>query len=152
MEDGRDKVDDILRVRITGLKLAREKAHAVLERARSATWAVADLGPIVIERFTRTTREKLTAGEIPFRKAYLASLVDRIEVDDREVRIAGRKEVLEREVLATTQGQSGVHSFEISGEPGRTKQRTPMCLQLLSEFGTGFDYRCLSKARILIAA
>jgi site-specific DNA recombinase len=37
-------------------------------------------------------REKLTAGEIPFRKAYLASLVDRIEVDDREARIVGRKE------------------------------------------------------------
>ena len=74
-------------------RLAEDRpAHAALERARSATRVVADLSPIVIERFTRTMREKLTAGEIPFRKAYLASLVDRIEVDDREARIVGRKE------------------------------------------------------------
>jgi hypothetical protein len=56
VEDGRDEVDDILRARITSLKLARERAHAALERA-SATRVVADLSPIVIERFTRTMRE-----------------------------------------------------------------------------------------------
>ena len=55
--------------------------------------------------------EKLTTGDIPFRKAYLGSLIDRIEVDDREVRIVGRKEVLEQTVLASRQGQSSVHSF-----------------------------------------
>jgi hypothetical protein len=43
VEGGRDEVDDILRARITGLKLSREKAHATLERARSATRAVAAL-------------------------------------------------------------------------------------------------------------
>ena len=103
----RHHADDILKARIVDLKLAREKAHAALERARSATGA----SPIVIERFTRTMREKLTTGEIPFRKAYLGSLLDRIEVDDSEVRIAGRKEVLEQAVLASRQGQAGVHSF-----------------------------------------
>jgi hypothetical protein len=49
---------------------------------------------------------KLTTGEVPFRKAYLGSLIDRIEVDDREVRIVGRKEVLERAVLASRQDQA----------------------------------------------
>jgi hypothetical protein len=47
VEDGRDEVDDILRARITSLKLARERAHAALERA-SATRVVADLSPIAI--------------------------------------------------------------------------------------------------------
>jgi hypothetical protein len=56
-------------------------------------------------------REKLTTGEVPFRKAYLGSLLDRIEVDNREVRIVGRKEVLEQAVLAARQGEAGVHSF-----------------------------------------
>ena len=69
------------------------------------------MSPIVIERFTRTMREKLTTGEVPFRKAYLGSLLDRIEVDDGEVRIVGRKEVLEQAVLASRQDQTGVHSF-----------------------------------------
>ena len=111
IEDGRDEADDILRARIAELKLVREKAQAALERASSAARGVESISPLVIERFTRTMREKLTTGDIPFRKAYLGSLVDRIEVDDGEVRIVGRKEVLEKAVLASRQGQAGVHSF-----------------------------------------
>jgi DNA invertase Pin-like site-specific DNA recombinase len=111
VEDGREQVDDILRVRIADLRLAREKALGALERVRSATRAVEDISPIVIERFTRTMREKLSTGNVSFRKAYLGSLIDRIEVDDGEVRIVGRKEVLEQAVLASRQGQAGVHSF-----------------------------------------
>jgi hypothetical protein len=45
-------------------------------------------------------REKLTTGEVPFRKAYLNAIIDRVEVDDGEIRIVGRKDVLERAVLA----------------------------------------------------
>ena len=56
-------------------------------------------------------RENLTTGDVPFRKAYLGSLIDRIEVGKGEVRIVGRKEMLERAVLASRQGQAGVHSF-----------------------------------------
>ncbi len=41
-------------------------------------------------------REKLTTGEVPFRKAYLGSIVDGVEVDDRELHIVGRKDVLEQ--------------------------------------------------------
>jgi site-specific DNA recombinase len=46
-------------------------------------------------------RENLTTGAVPFRKAYLGSIVDRIEVDDREIRIHGRKDVLEQCVMAS---------------------------------------------------
>ena len=72
---------------------------------------VQDISPILVERFTRTMREKLTAGDIAFRKAYLGALIDRIEVDDREVRIVGRKELLEQAVLASRHNQDRVHSF-----------------------------------------
>ncbi len=60
----------------------------------------------------RDMREKLSSGEIPFRKAYIRSIVDRIEVDDRCIRIMGRKDVLEQAVLA--EGGTAapmVHSF-----------------------------------------
>jgi site-specific DNA recombinase len=46
-------------------------------------------------------RENFTAGSVPFRKAYLRSLIDVIEVDDHQVRIKGTKEVLEKAVLAS---------------------------------------------------
>ena len=36
-------------------------------------------------------RENITTGEAPFRKAWLRSLVERIEIDDEAVRIIGGK-------------------------------------------------------------
>jgi site-specific DNA recombinase len=64
----------------------------------------------MIERFARGMREKLTTGEVPFRKAYLGSIVDRIEVDDRRVRIMGRTEILEQAALANGD-MPRVHGF-----------------------------------------
>ena len=49
-------------------------------------------------------RQNLTAGSTPFRKAYLRSLIDVIEVDDALIRIKGSKDVLERAVLASRSG------------------------------------------------
>ena len=51
-----------------------------------------DISPILVERFGKTMREKLTSGDVPFRKAYLGSIVD--------IRIVGRKDVLEQAILA----------------------------------------------------
>ena len=56
-------------------------------------------------------REKLTTGVVPFRKAYLGSIVDRIEVDDREIRIVGPRDVLEQAVLSNDGPVPGVRSF-----------------------------------------
>ena len=50
-------------------------------------------------------RENMTSGSIPFRKAYLQSLIDVTEVDDAQIRIKGSKDVLERAVLASRNGQ-----------------------------------------------
>jgi hypothetical protein len=41
--------------------------------------------PAIIERFGRMMQER-TTGTIPFRKAYIRSIVEVIEVDDRPVR------------------------------------------------------------------
>jgi hypothetical protein len=49
-------------------------------------------------------RENFTSGSIPFRKAYLQSLIEVIEVDDTQIRIKGSKDVLERAVLASRNG------------------------------------------------
>jgi site-specific DNA recombinase len=101
VEDGIAEMDGALKDRIAALRAARDGAMAALERAKSGARQTARLGPTQIEQFGRVMRENLTTGEIPFRKAYLGSIVDRIEVDDREVRILGRKDVLEQCVLAS---------------------------------------------------
>jgi site-specific DNA recombinase len=57
-----------------------------------------------LEQFGRSMRKNFTSGSIPFRKAYLQSLVDVIEVDDTQIRIRGSKDALERAVLASRNG------------------------------------------------
>jgi len=51
-------------------------------------------------------RENFTTGSVPFRKAYLQSLIDRIEVDDHQIRIKGRKDLLEKAILASRNNQA----------------------------------------------
>src|ERR1700686_4823466 len=50
-------------------------------------------------------REKFSTGSVPFRKAYLRSLIDAVEVDDHQIRIKGNKELLEKAVLASQNAQ-----------------------------------------------
>ncbi len=50
-------------------------------------------------------RENFTSGLIPFRKAYLQSLIDVIEVDDTQIRIKGSKDVLEERSLPAGTGR-----------------------------------------------
>ncbi|WP_254701247.1 hypothetical protein [Neorhizobium galegae] len=49
-------------------------------------------------------------GAIPFRRAYLRAVIDQVEVDDEEIRIHGRRDVLERLVMSGV-AAAGVPSF-----------------------------------------
>ena len=72
----------------------------------------------MIESFGRTMRENLTTGSTPFRKAYLRSLIDVIEVDDEQVRIKGSKDVLERAVVASRGGRTAFADEYQVARPG----------------------------------
>ena len=91
VEDGIAEMDSALKDRIVALRAARDGATAALQRAMSGERQTARPNPMLIEQFGQMMRENLTTGDVPFRKAYLGSIVDRIEVDDREVRILGPK-------------------------------------------------------------
>jgi site-specific DNA recombinase len=65
-----------------------------------------------IERFGSLMRQNITTGDVPFRKAYLRSLIDAVEADDRVIHIHGSKSTLEQAVIPTSQsGKNGVRSF-----------------------------------------
>jgi len=64
-------------------------------------------------------REKFTTGSVPFRKAYLQSLIDVVEVGDRQIRIKGSKDVLERAILA---GQAAAESGSQMSTRWRARQ------------------------------
>jgi site-specific DNA recombinase len=111
VEDGLADMADVLKGRINALKLEHDRARAALERARTAVRPSVDISPLVLERFAAMMRENLTTGAVPFRKAMITSVVDRIEVDDTEIRIIGDKGTLERAVL-------GSPAPPVAGKPG----------------------------------
>ncbi len=99
LEDGVAELDGALKERITNLRAGRDAAAAALARLKSGSRDSIRLTPEMIDRFGASMREHLTSGEVTFRKAYLGALIDRVEVDDREIRICGRKDVLEQWVI-----------------------------------------------------
>jgi site-specific DNA recombinase len=104
VEDGVTDLDDVLKERLDRLKADRDRAKAALDATKSQHGAAIHIDPALIESFGRTMRENLTTGSTPFRKAYLRSLIDVIEVDDAHIRIKGSKDILEKAVLANRQG------------------------------------------------
>ncbi len=56
-------------------------------------------------------RENVTNGPIHFLRAYMRAVINQVEVDDAEIRIHGRKSVLERLVMGGGATPAGVPSF-----------------------------------------
>ncbi len=108
VEDGVTDLDDILKDRLASLKFDRDRAKTALDRIKSHNAAPTAFDSEAIERFGRAMRENITSGDIPFRKAYIQSVVDRIEVDDGVVRIIGDKSTLEQVIAGKAVASGGV--------------------------------------------
>jgi len=106
VEDGLTGVDEVLKDRLNALKADRDRAKDALERAKQHSAAPIRIDPGLIERFGRAMCENFSSGSVPFRKAYLQSFINVIEIDDQQVRIKGSKDLLEKAVLASQQSQS----------------------------------------------
>jgi DNA invertase Pin-like site-specific DNA recombinase len=124
VEDGVTDLDDMLKERISALKADRDRAQAALDRVHAVAKPPSVIAPELVERFGELMRVNLTEGTIPFRKAWLQSIVDRIEVGTNTVRIIGDKANLEQ-VLAAGQSpncelagvRSSVRKWRSLGEP-----------------------------------
>jgi hypothetical protein len=65
---------------INSLKADRDRAKAAFEAAKVQIAPAIRIDPALIEQFGRGMREKFSTGSVPFRKAYLQSLFDLVEV------------------------------------------------------------------------
>ncbi len=119
VEDGLTDLDEVLKDRLNTLKADRERADAALERAKELSTSPIHIDPVLVERFGRMMREYFTTGSVPFRKAYMRSLVDVIEVDDGQIRIKGSKDVLERAVIASQNHEAGCSQVSTKWRAGR---------------------------------
>ncbi len=111
IEDGVAEMDDLLKDRITMLKADRDRSKEALARARGNVKAKAEVTEEAVAKFSDLMRQRIQEGETPARKAWLNSIVDRIEVDEGIIRLYGRKDVLEQCVMAGTAATPGVRTF-----------------------------------------
>ena len=79
-----DKLDRLVTQHLADRLLVPDRA---LERARTAVRSKVQVCPAILERFGTMLREILTTGAVPVPKAVIRSFVDRVEVDDYEIRI-----------------------------------------------------------------
>ena len=119
VEDGLTDLDDMLKDRLATLMSDRDRAKAALERAKEHATPQIEIDPALIERFGGMMRENFSTGSVPFRKAYLQSLIESIEVDDGQVRIRGSKDVLEKAVLAGQNGPGWCSQMSTKWRAGR---------------------------------
>lgn len=119
VEDGFAEMDDPLRERIGGLQNERELALGALERARNLAGARSAITEDKIAAFARLMREKLSSGDVTFRKNYLRSILGAVEVHPDKVRLLGSKDVLQAAIANENLKQNGVQSF---GPKWRTRR------------------------------
>ncbi|MDF1600961.1 recombinase family protein [Mesorhizobium sp. YIM 152430] len=106
-----DPTDETLKTRIQTLKADKEIAQESLDRALKELQPNARITADRIAAFTDTMRNNIANGPIPFRRAYLRAMIDNVEVDDTEIRIHGRKTVLEQLVMRNGAIPDAVPSF-----------------------------------------
>ncbi|WP_163881566.1 hypothetical protein [Rhizobium laguerreae] len=70
-----------------------------------------------IDAFARLIRENVRKGRYLSAAPYLRSVIDQVEVDDDEIPIHGRRDVLER--LVSRAAAAGVRSFVRKWRTGR---------------------------------
>jgi DNA invertase Pin-like site-specific DNA recombinase len=110
-----DLADPRLKERISELKAVRDQARIDAERAQET---LDRAGPIMtahaLATFARQARKRMRTGRGGYRRDHLRALAQRIEVDEKEVRIMGSRSALLRTLVAVSSVKSaafGVPSF-----------------------------------------
>ncbi len=111
VEDGIAGEDDILRERIATLRAEESKAKAALTRARLEIVPKKAIDPTLVANFGRLMCDRLDDGDVNARRAYIASVVGRIEVHDEVIRIIGERETLQNAVVGRVGQRQNVSGF-----------------------------------------
>lgn len=100
------------------IKIERDVAQIGFGRAVAELRPDARIPREKVAAFASVMRENICAGAIAFRRADIRAVVDPVEADDSEIRIHGRRNILERLVMGggatpaeTTRDASSPHAL-----------------------------------------
>ena len=82
------------------MKLDPGRAETALVRIEVAERPAAAIAPELVDRSGMLMRENISSGETPLGKAWLQTIVDRVEVHDNVSRIVGERATLEIVIAA----------------------------------------------------
>ena len=106
-----DANDPTLKDRVGTVKAERDIALAAFDRTVAEMRPEARLTEGKIAAFVEVMRANVLGGDVSFRRAWLRAMIDNVEVDDTEIRIHGRRSVLEGLVMSDGAAPAGVPSF-----------------------------------------
>jgi len=110
-----DLSDPMLKDRIAELKATRDQARLDAERAQDAIERDRPtITPEALKTFARKARKRMRTENGGYRRDHLRALAQRVEVDQKELRIMGSKSVLLRALVAAESAKTagfGVPSF-----------------------------------------
>ena len=124
-----DLSDPQLKDRVAELKAKRDQARLDAERAEDAIdRAGPTITPQTLRTFARTARKRMRTENGGYRRDHLRALVQRIEVDKKELRIMGSKSALLRTRVAASSVKTagfGVPSSVPKWRPASDSNRRP---------------------------
>lgn len=104
-------MDDVLAERVASLKSDRELARAAFRSCRPRPGRRYFSKLMTFSASAPYMSEKITAGEASFRRSYLRSMIEGIEVDHNVIRTHGSSTNLEQAGIAKEQIGNGVRGF-----------------------------------------
>ena len=111
IEDGIKALDQDLNDHVPTLKNEKSLPETAMDRLFANCQAQAQASPEKLVAFAALMREQLEGGDKLARKAYLQSVISRIEVDDQKVRIIGDKATLAQGIADTAAHAGKVRCF-----------------------------------------
>ena len=96
---------------MSAIKTERDIAQTAFDRAVAEMRPEARVTEDKIAAFVEVMRQNVLTGDTSFRRSYLRAVIDKVEVDDTEIRIHGRRTVLERLVMGGGTAPAGVPNF-----------------------------------------
>ena len=129
IEDGAE-LDDVLRDRIAMFRADHERAKTALERARVQARDDTAIEPEKITAFSNLMTNVLESAENPARKAWLRSLISKVEVDADRIRIVGSKDVLNAAVAASVKLGETVQKCVPEWRAGLNRTANTYCIEI----------------------
>jgi site-specific DNA recombinase len=128
IESGVAKLDDAdLKDRIATLKVTRDQARVDADRASALLDSTSQqaITPAMLSKFAKTARERIRLPSGGYRRDHLRALAQRVEVDEREVRIIGSKGDLLRTLAEALAPIGTVPSFVPKWRPRMDSNHRP---------------------------